>query len=64
MGVCNGNDTMLRRSDQLALVAENDHFEGSIDLKEDMMPKFFGFQNSFFQVLTCEFQDFAFSEDR
>ena len=37
IGLCNGNDTMLRRSNQLVLVAENDHFEGSIDLKEDMI---------------------------
>ena len=28
---CNANDTMLRRSAQLLLVAENDHFEGSVD---------------------------------
>ena len=34
MGLCNGNGTMLRRSAQILLVAENDHFEGSIDPNE------------------------------
>ena len=34
MGLCYGNGTMLRRSAQLLLVAENDNFEGSIDPNE------------------------------
>ena len=29
VGACNANDTMLRRSDQLLLAAENHHFEGN-----------------------------------
>ena len=33
MGWYDANDTMLRRSNQLVLVAENDHFEGSTHLK-------------------------------
>ena len=33
VGTCIGNDTMLRRSDQLLLTLENDHFEGSMHLK-------------------------------
>ena len=33
LGTYNANDTMLRRSAQLLLAAENYHFEGSMHLK-------------------------------
>ena len=37
VGTCNGNDTMLRQSNQLVLVAENDHFEGRANLKMESL---------------------------
>ena len=42
VGTCIANDTMLRRSDQLLLTPENDHFEGSMLLKakESIMSRY------------------------
>ena len=34
IGTCDEKDTMLRRSDQLFLAAENDHLEGSMQTEE------------------------------
>ena len=44
VGACVYDDTMSRRSNQLLLTAENDHFEGSMLLKEKegIMPRFVG----------------------
>ncbi len=44
VGGCVYDDTMSRRSNQLLLTSENDHFEGSMLLKakEGIMPRFGG----------------------
>ena len=52
LGTYNANDTILRRSAQLLLTAENHHFEASMHLKSQVSgPRAFGTVLDFFSIL-------------